>query len=162
MSNEILQKQGTSQLWTDAGTGADNLMDLTGLATTVGRKGDGHDWGTPFPRLFRVQLKVEFGTGPTSGSVVSVYWASSVDNSQFDGNLAAGDAAASDTDVHRQLHFIGNLVADNVTTVQSQSWWFAMPGRYGFPVVYNATNQSTSTDSADNTLTFTPIIDEVQ
>lgn len=162
MANEIHLKQLTSIAWTDAGTGADNLMDLTGLANSAGRKGDGHDWGATFAPLFRVQLKLEFGTGPTSGNVVSVYWASSADNSQFDGNLSAGDAAASDTDVHRQLHFVGNLVCDNVTTVQSQSWLFAMPARYGFPIVYNTSGQTTSTDSADNTITFTPLVTEVQ
>jgi hypothetical protein len=160
MPNEILVKHGTARTW--AASGGDEVLTLTSLATVTGRKGDGHDWGATFPRLFRVQLKVEFGTGPTSGTVVSVYWASSHDNSQFDANLAAGDGAASDTDVHRQLHFVGNMVCDNVTTVQVQSWLFMMPGRYGFPVVYNATGQSTSSDNADNSLVIIALIDEVQ
>lgn len=160
MPNEIHLKQLTSRTWQD--TGGDEVMDLTGLANSTGRKGDGHDWGATFAPLFRVQLKLDFGTGPTSGNVVSLYWASSHDNSQFDGNLAAGDAAASDTDVHRQLHFIGNLVCDNVTTVQSQSFLFAMPARYGFPVLYNSSGQTTGTTSANCTIVFTPLVNEVQ
>lgn len=160
MANEILQLQGTARVWRD--TGGDEAMDLTGLATNTGRKGDGHDWGATFARLFHVQVKIDFGTGPTSGTIVSLYWASSIDNSQFDGNLAAGDAAASDTDVHRQLHFVGNIVCDNVTTQQSQSFLFVMPARYGFPVLFNASGQTTGTTSANNTITFTPLIEQVQ
>lgn len=160
MANEVLQKQLTPRIW--ATSGGDEVMTLTALATNVGRKGDGHDWGAAFCARVIVELEMEFGTNPTSGAVVSVYWASSRDNSQFDANLAAGDAAASDTDVHRQLHWIGNLICDNVTTVQRQSWLFFLPGRYGFPVVFNTSGQTSSSDVGDNTLVITPLADEIQ
>jgi hypothetical protein len=122
MANQILQVQGTSVSWGDSGF--TYAMDLTGLATSTGRKGVVHDFTATSPRMVRVQVRIAFGTGPTSGNVVPFYWASSYDNSVFDGNLASADAAASDTDIHRNLHFIGNFICDNVTTVQIQSFLF--------------------------------------
>lgn len=160
MPNQILQEQGTARVW--AASGGDEVMTLTSLANSAGRKGDGHDWGATFCARVIVELEMAFGTNPTAGNVVEVYWCSSRDNSQFDGNLAAGDAAASDTDVHKQLHWVGNLVCDNVTTVQRQSWLFYLPGRYGFPVVYNRSGQTSSSTAGDNTLTIVPLIDEIQ
>ena len=160
MANKIYQTQETARTW--AASGGDEVLTLTSLATNTGRKGDGHDWGASHAGRVIVELEIAFGTGPTAGNIVEVYWCSSRDNSQFDGNLAAGDAAASDTDIHKQLHFVGALRCDNVTTVQRQSWIFWLPGRYGFPVVFNASGQTTTSTAGDNTLVITPYPDEVQ
>lgn len=160
MPTLILQAQQTARVW--AASGGDEVLTLTSLANNAGRKGDGHDWGASHAGRVVVELKTAFAVGPTAGNIVEVYWCSSRDNSLFDGNQAVGDAALTDTDVNKQLHWIGNLVADNVTTVQVQSWVFYLPGRYGFPVVYNRSGQALSATAGDHRLAITPLPDEVQ
>lgn len=160
MANLIYQTLETARVW--AASGGDEVLTLTSMATVVGRKGDGHDWGAVHSARVIVELKTAFAVGPVSGAVVEVWWFSSRDNSLFDGNQAAGDGALSDTDIIRQGHWIGNLVCDNVTTVQVQSWLFCLPGRYGFPVVYNRTAQALSATAGDHKLTVWPYPDQIQ
>lgn len=160
MPNEILQKQGTDRTW--AASGGDEVLTLTSLANSAGRKGDGHDYGATHPQRFRVKLKTKFAVAPTAGNVVEVYWASSEDNTDFDSGTAAGDAAFSDTDLLKQLHFIGALPADNTTSSQVKSWLFFLPARYGYPVIYNRSGQALSSTAGDHELVLTPLIDEVQ
>lgn len=109
-----------------------------------------------------IELLTRFATAPTSGAIVEVWWCSSRDNTNFDGALASADAAASATNIHRMLRYVGALIADNTTVAQSQSWDFFLPGRYGFPVIYNRTAQSLSATAADHLITVTPIADEIQ
>lgn len=160
MANEVKVKQGTSVVWKNSG--GDHVLTLTSMATVTGRKGDVHDWGATFPALVRVQLQTQFGTGPTAGQLVELYWVSSVDNTTFDANTAGGDGAFTDTDLNKHLHPIGSLPADNATSVQVKSWLFKLPARYGYPVVYNATGQSLGSTAGNHILTMTPILDEIQ
>lgn len=160
MANQILQLQGTDRTW--AASGGDEVLTLTSMANVVGRKGDGHDWGASHPARFRVKLKTDFAVSPTAGNTVEVYWASSEDNTDFDSATAAGDAAFSDTDLLKQLHFIGALPADASTVSQIKSWIFYMPARYGYPVVYNRSGQALSATAGDHELVFTPLTDEIQ
>ncbi len=160
MPTDILQEQRTARTW--MASGGDEVLTLTSLATAAGRKGDGHDWGASFAANVIVTLKTKFAVGPTSGNVLQVWWASSPDNTDFDGGLSAGDGAASDTDIIRQCFWIGNLVADNTTNAQQQSWFFRMPTRYGFPIVFNNSGQALGSTAGDHKLTIVPIGDEVQ
>lgn len=160
MANEILQKQKTPVTWKSSGGSA--VITLTSVATSAGRKGASYDFGSPFGARVVIELLTKFGSSPTSGNVVEVWWCSSRDNTNFDAALTSGDAAASDTDVIRQCHWVGNLIADNTTTAQSQSWLFYLPGRYGFPIVFNRSGQSLSGTAGDHVITVTSIIDEIQ
>lgn len=160
MATEIKQKQTAAVTWKS--TGGTQVMTFTSLATVTGRKGPANDFGATFCARVVIEFLTKFATGPVSGAIVEVWWCSSRDNTNFDGALASGDAAASDTDIHRMLRYVGALVADNTTAAQQQSWDFFLPGRYGFPVVFNRTAQSLSSTAGDHVLTVTGILDEIQ
>ena len=160
MANEVLQKQKTAVTWKN--TGGTQTLTLTSLAASAGRKGTSNDFGATFSIRVVVELLTKFATGPTAGQSLEIYWCSSRDNTNFDAGQSSSDAAFTDTDLNKQLHWIGSFIADNTTNAQQQSWFFQLPGRYGFPVVYNATGQALSSTAGDHVLTVTPIVDEIQ
>ena len=160
MPNEILQKQGTSIVWTSAG--GDEVLTLTSLANSTGRAGDEHDFGATFPIRVRIELEVDFNVAPTAGNTVRVYWSSSDDGTDYDGECTGGDAAYSTAADLARLHHVGVLPASNDTDPQIASWIFFLPARYGLPVVYNASGQALTATGTDQILTVTPLIDEVQ
>jgi len=135
---------------------------LTSLADAKGRKGVVCDFGATFYPQQRVQLKTKAAVAPTAGEPIEVYWVSSHDNSVFDANLASGDADHTDEQEKYQCHSIGALPCDNDTDAQVKSWVFWLPGRYGFPLVWNNSGQALSATAADHELSFTPLIDEIQ
>jgi hypothetical protein len=160
MPNEILRKQGTTISW--LASGGDEVLTLTSLANGAGRKGDTHDWAAAFPPRVIIELETVFAVAPTAGNTLDVYWVSSRDNSNFDGGIAQGDAVFSDEDALRQAHLVGVLPADDDTDTQIVSWIFDLPGRYGFPVVFNNSGQALSGTAGDHALKITPLIDEIQ
>lgn len=160
MANEILQKQGTTITWTSSG--GDETLTLTSLADGGGRAGDEHDFGATFPLRVRVELVVDFNVAPTAGKTVDVYWASSDDGTDYDGECSGSDAAYDSEDDMKRLHYVGSLVASNDTDPQRASWVFFLPARYGLPVVNNQSGQPLTSTGTDQILTVTPLIDEVQ
>jgi len=160
MPSEILQKQGTAIVWTSAG--GDEVLTLTSLATAAGRQGDEHDFTATFPIRVRVELEVDFNVAPTAGLSVDVYWSSSDDGTDYDGECTGADAAyATEADTKR-LYYVGSLIASNDTDPQIASWVFFLPARYGVPVVFNKSGQALTATGTDQILTVTPLIDEVQ
>jgi len=160
MANEILQKQAADVVWTSSG--GDETLTLTSLADGNGRAGDEHDFGATFAQRVRVSLEVDFNVAPTAGEVVEVYWASSHDGTDYDGECTGSDAAYNLEDDAKRLHFVGVLVASNDTDPQRASWVFFLPARYGLPVVMNQSGQALTSTGTDQVLTVTPLVDEVQ
>lgn len=162
MANEVLVKNGTTVTWRESGQGGTYTWTLASLATNTGRKGPKHDLGTTRAGRYRFRVKVDFASNPTAGAPVGVYLATSDDDSLYDGNLAAGDGAASDVDVLRQLLFVGNLPCDNVTTTQVAHFEIETGARYVFPVLFNAGGQAFSSTATELSLAITPIVTELQ
>ena len=162
MANEVLIKYGSTVNWKESGQGGTYTWALASLANNTGRKGPVHDFGATRAGRYRVRVKVDFNVAATSGAPVGVYLATSDDNSVFDGNLAAGDGAASDVDVLRQLLFVGNLFADNVTTTQAAHFEVETGARYVFPVLFNAGGQAFSATATEFELALTPVVTEIQ
>ena len=160
MANEILQKQLTSVTWKSSG--GTRAITLTSLGAAAGRKGANHDFGATFGARCMVELLTKFAVAPTAGTTIDIYWSSSRDNSSYDSATSGTDSAFTDTDLNKQMHYVGSLFSDNTTSAQQQSWLFFLPGRYGYPVVYNATGQALSATAGDHVLTITPLVDEVQ
>lgn len=160
MANEILQKQGTDIVWTSAG--GDEVLTLTSLADGDGRMGEEHDFGVTHAPRVRISLEVDFNVAPTAGEVVEVFWSSSHDGTDYDAECTGADAAFNSEDDAKRLHLVGVLVASNDTDPQRQSWIFFLPARYGVPVVMNQSGQVLTNVGADQILTVTPLIDEVQ
>ena len=87
--------QGTGVTW--KASGGTHVLTLTSLANNTGRKSDAHDFGVNFPNLARVELTTKFAVSPTAGKTIDLYWASSSDNTNFDGAMVEGDARPSAT-----------------------------------------------------------------
>lgn len=154
----INQTQGTTVTWTSAG--GDETLDLTSLANAAGRQGDEHDFGATFPERVRIELTVDFASAPTAGLTMDVYWASSDDGTNYDGECTGADAAFARADCAR-LHYVGSLVASNDADPQRASWVFFLPARYGVPVIWNASGQALTATGTDQVLTVTPLVGSV-
>lgn len=160
-AGDILTKQGNSIVF--AASGGNVLITLTSLASVSGRKSDAVDLGSVFGPRFRVQLETKFGTAPTAGKPIEIYWASGYDTGSYDGMISAGDGGFTDTNVNRQLHLVGVMYCDDTNSVsQQQSWIFYPPSRYGVLVVYNGSDQALSSTAGDHIITFTQLIDQYQ
>jgi len=160
MANEILQKQGPDVTWTSSG--GDETLTLTSLADGNGRAGDEHDFGSTHASRVRVSMELDFNVAPTAGEVVDLYWASSHDGTDYDGECTGSDAAYNDEDDMKRLHWIGSFVCTNDTDPQRQSWVFFLPARYGLPVVSNQSGQALTATGTNQKVIVTPLIDEVQ
>ena len=160
MANEILVKQDTDITWTSAG--GTEVITLTSLADGDGRMGEEHDFGATFAARIRVMLEVDFNVAPTAGLTVDVYWSSSHDGTDYDGECTGADAAYNAEEDMKRLHYVGSLVASNDTDPQMASWVFFLPARYGLPVVSNQSGQALTNVGTDQIVTVTPLIDEVQ
>lgn len=160
MANEILVKQDTSVVWTSAG--GDEVLTLTSLADGDGRAGDEHDFGATFSRRVRIMLEVDFNAAPTAGEVVNVYWASSHDGTDYDGECTGSDAAYNSEDDAKRLMHVLTLAASNDTDPQMTSEVFELPARYGLPVVMNQSGQALTGTGTDQIVTVTPLTDELQ
>ena len=133
------------------------MLTLTSLANGDGRQGDEHDFGATFVALVRVQLELDFNAAPTAGLTVDLYWSSSIDGIDYDGECTGADAAYNDEDDMKRLHWVGSLVCTNDTDPQRQSWTFWLPARYGVPVVSNQSGQVLTNVGTDQIVTVTPI-----
>jgi len=160
MANEILVKQGTSVIWTSAG--GTEVITLTSLADGAGRMGEEHDFTATFPARVHISMELDFNAAPTAGLLVDLYWSSSYDGTDYDGECTGADAAYNDEDDMKRLHWVGSLVCTNDTDIQRQSWVFFLPARYGLPVVSNQSGQALTNVGTDQIITVTPLIDEVQ
>lgn len=159
-AGDFLTRLGTAI--TLKNTGGTVALTLTSVAAGAGRKSAQVDLGATFSPRFLVTLLTKFGSAPTAGTPVEVYWASTPDGSAYDGGIAAGDDALSDADINKQLQLIGVLCADNTTNAQQQAWMFFPPSRYGIIVVFNGTGQALSGTAGDHLVTLTPLIDQYQ
>jgi len=155
----VKQTQGTDVVWTSAG--GDEVLTLTSLATGDGRMGDGHDFTATFPELVRIELLLDFNAAPTAGLVVDVYWSSSIDGTNYDGECTGADAAYNAEPDMMRLHYVGSLAASNDTDPQRASWLFRLPARYGLPVVSNQSGQALTAVGTDQVLTVTPLIGDI-
>ena len=156
---DIKQKQEATITWTSAG--GDEVLTLTSLANGDGRQGDEHDFGAIFAQLVRIQLEVDFNAAPTAGLTVDIYWASSADGTNYDGECTGGDAAYNSEDDMKRLQWVGSLVASNDTDPQIASWLFFLPARYGLPVVSNQSGQVLTNVGTDQLVTVTPLVGDI-
>jgi hypothetical protein len=155
---DFRQKQGTTVEW--LASGGDYLLTPTSLANNNGRKGAGADLGAVFPVRMRWEFETVFAAGVSDGSPLLIGWASSVDNSLFDGNLSAGDAAMNDEDTFNyKIQLIGTFPGENDTNTQVKSGIFFPPARYGFPVIFNKSGQALSSTAGDHAFRLTPLTD---
>lgn len=179
MANEILSKDGTQIVWANSGDFGGSpvartvQINLTSIAAAAARQGEKVDLGSTRAARFDVTLRVEFDVAPTSGDIVSLWWApspSGTAGTANPGGASGADAAYTGTagdglaDSILQLQLIGTLIctSDAATVVNQQAFTFFPTSRYGSPVVRNEADQAFEGDAVEMSIIFTPVIDEVQ
>ena len=164
MPNEVLLKSGTAVVWKN--TGGTYALSFGGLAISAGRQGVKGDLGATRAARYLARITVNPNVAPTPGQTVDVYWAGSPDLAAGDANPGGTtglDAAFSDTDLLKQLEFIGSISLDGATGNQTADVGILIPKhRYGMPVVFNASDQALNATEGDQAVTLYPVIDEVQ
>jgi hypothetical protein len=149
------QTQGTDIVWTSSG--GDETITMTSLGNGEGQAGDEHDFGANHSEKVRISLEVDFNAAPTAGLRVNVYWSSSHDGTDYDGECTGTDASYDSEDDARRLHYVGTLLASNDTDPHRASWVFFLPARYGLPVVFNQSGQALTSVGTDQIVTVTPL-----
>lgn len=158
-------RYGTPIVWKN--TGGNYAITLASLAATKGRCGVKADLGETIWPNYAVSIALEFGSAPTAGGVVEVYWSSSSNNTTFMGGATGTDAAYKDgeeAEWAKQLTFVASFVctADGSGTVQNQFLGYLKPpARYGCPVIINKTSQSIINNNTNSVLTLTPVMEEI-
>ena len=165
MSREILVKQGADIVWKAAG--GDYAITLASIANGAGRCGAKADLGAAFAARYAMTVEINLDVAPTAGNVIEVYWAPSHDNPTFPGGATGTDTAYQAGFEHtwkKQLLLIGCVVvtSDEDDVVQTQTFVFASPARYGCPVIINKTGVAFEGDNDSHQITLTPLVDEVQ
>lgn len=165
MANAIKFNEGTAFTLKDSG--GDFTLTLSALASAAARQSAKVDLTDPRARTWAVRVNVQFGSAPTAGGTVEIYWAASSSGTaanENDGQTTGSDAAYSiGADGYKQMIFVGALVVDNVAsnTDQGATFLFVPPTRYGNLVLVNNTSQALET-STDHYVKLIPEDDEVQ
>jgi hypothetical protein len=186
-ATENLVKDGTPICWADttdysnvnSGITRTHQLDLTSVGDGAARQGAKADLGATRAAAYAVKVCIEFDVAPVAGTVVEVYWSSSLSATAgagndggasvtgADGAWSPGGGAEADIDeFKRQLIHLGDLIAtaDAAATYQVQvvNDLFCPPCRYGQPVLKNDAGQALEGDAVEMYVALIPIIDESQ
>jgi hypothetical protein len=151
----------TPVVWSDTGTPAMTLNELTAGAGQVGAQKDFGAGSTAQEYSWR--LTVQFDTEPIVGETVDVYLSTS-DGAEEDGQVGVINAALSAEDKLSNLMFLGSLVVD-VATIDidfTASGVCSISTRYVCPVIFNNTQESLQATNDTGEFTLTPIPMEAQ
>lgn len=171
MPTEILEKSGTSIVWTSSG--GTYALDASSLANDAARQGAKGDLGATRAPLFVVTCQIRTGgTAPTAGEVVRVFWSSSPSataGTENDGGASGADAAYTGyssnlNDSLRDLISLGEIPLTNLTNQIHIAviGSFKPPARYGMPIIVNRSGQTLHATGTDHRITLRPIIPESQ
>lgn len=173
----VKHAEGTPVVWansgdyssTDSGYTRTHQINLTSIAAAA-RQGAKADLGATRPRVYAVRVGIEWGTAPTAGNVVEVYWSASFSSTAGTGNSAGASGtdlaykAAEEAEWLKQAMFLGSLVAtnDGAGTTQIQTiGYFTPPHRYGMPIVYNTSGQTFDSDAVNMFVALVPLEESV-
>lgn len=140
-------------------TGGAELLTLTSLASSAGRQGALHDFGTSARSAnFMWRAYVKFATTPVVGETINIYWKSS-DGTHPDNDDGTGDIAVSAEDKLKNLTFIGSIAVDEASTSPEfvKSGFLFQTAQHGSPVFWNATADALSATATDHGFILTPV-----
>lgn len=142
MAGEAYLRKGTSKL-VSGQAGADVALSAEGISNNAGRVSAQIDWGAqPRPALYEWSCEVQWAATPTSGLPLDLYIAGAPDDdsTQIDGDIGAVDAQLADSDMRKNLMYIGSVISENSAANEKcvASGTFFFPQRYMSIVVYNA------------------------
>lgn len=145
-------------------SGGDVSFSPTTLASGEGHQSAHHDLTTSArARVYAWRAWCEFNTSPVVGQTVRVYLKTG-DGTNFDNDEVATDHGFTAEDKLRNLHFIGSIVVDEISTTVAMvsSGVVDLSQRYVAVVFWNGTDDALSSTAADQGFSLTPVPDEVQ
>ena len=158
MANKVLMQEETTKVWT--ASGGDYALTLSSVSAGAVRVGEQGDLGAaPRSRWHKWRyVNDSFGSAPTVGQSVDVYWASG-DGTYTDGNVGTSDAAGS-TVALPNIKFLGSATVQTTSTTDDIiiSGIVELADRYGAPVIDN----NTLVTITGGRFELTPIPDEIQ
>lgn len=190
MSNEVLQKEGTSFIFANStyapGAAAVNNLgtyqaasdiELASLAFGAARQSTKVDLGATRARQLAFKACIEIAGDPLAGETIDFYWGGSKEATVGMGNPGnltgvdaayAGYTASSLQEGLAKLDYIGSLPLSIMNTADGEFdlgeiGVYSPKYRYGMLVVVNnATADNLHSDSVEMAVQVMPIIDEVQ
>ena len=191
MANEVLVKQGTTQIRffvtasfspvdpaTDYSVGTPNdagVLTLNAVADTEGRQSTKVDLGATRAARYSVFGCVDYtGEAPSNTGSVDYYWAPSASTTPGTGNIAGnsgidGDAPAGAlgsltiADFVLLCQFIGSLrIHDGISVQNGYVGTFSPAERFGQLVVVNNGGDVFEADDVEMHQVMNPIVDEIQ
>jgi hypothetical protein len=159
MANKVLMQEETTKVWTASG-GGNYALTLSSVSAGAVRVGEQGDLGAvPRSRWYKWRyVNDSFGSAPTVGQTVDVYWAAS-DGTYTDGNVGTSDAAGS-TVALPNIKFLGSATVQTTSTTDDViiSGIVELADQYGAPVIDN----NTSVTITGGRFELVPIPDEIQ
>lgn len=139
------------------------VITLLNMLTTVARVSARFDRGTGSNAGWHEwRMTFQSDTTPVFGQTVDLY-ASYSDGTLEDGDVGTGDAAVL-VNVLKNLDYLGSVAVQvqTATVDHRSSGRFFIPTRYYSLIVHNNTEDSLENTANVNTITVTPIPDEIQ
>ena len=158
MANKVLMQEETPIVW--AASGGDYALTLSSVSAGAVRVGQQGDLGAvPRSRWYKWRyVNDSFGSAPTVGQTVDVYWASG-NGTYTDGNVGTSDAAGSTVALPNLLR-LGSATVQTTSTTDDViiSGIVELADQYGALVIDN----NTSVTITGGRFELTPIPDEIQ
>ena len=161
MPNKVYKIAEAAVTW--RASGGSELFTPTSLASSAGRQGALHDFGTTaHSRLYDWRAFIKPGATRVVGEVIDVYLKTS-DGTNPDNDDGTGDIAVSAQDKLRNLHYLGSIQIDeNAAVTMVASGRLDLNARWAGPVFWNATANGLSATAADFGFDMTPVPDQIQ
>lgn len=135
------------------------------VANAAGRVSAQHDRGAPSsPGRYMMHCETQCQATPTVGQTVDVYVAEGLSSSLIAGDVGTSDAGLSDTDVLRNLRYVGSISVENATADEKFMAVFDVEirSRYFSVVWWNNTGATLTNDDAEHIVTMVEVPDEIQ
>jgi hypothetical protein len=164
MANKIYTAPETAILFADSAQTPTAQITLANLAAGAGRVSAQHDKGSGSKAAwFKWRATFQFDTAPVVSETVLIYVSTS-DGTDEDGQEGTSDAALGSTNSLPNMQLIGVFIVTSTDASHDMttSGICHIPDRYFSVVVHNNTADNLKNDTSVNTITFTPIPDEVQ
>ena len=164
MANKILHVRETTIKFADSAQTPDENLTISALAAGAGRISVRHDFGAAAKsRLYEWRATVQWGTAPIAGESIDIYLSTS-DGTNPDGEEGTVDAALSNDDKLKNMHYIGSIIADveTASTDQTGSGFFNLNAQHASIVVFNNSIDALKTSTTVHAVLITPVPDEVQ
>ena len=169
--NDVFMKSGTPIVWTDAGTGGDELLDAGGLAADGVVMGSFADLGSGArSEWYSVELLIDgFDTDPVVGEGVEVWFSQSIATTNFDGNPTTDPTTTAEgTMTVAQLQntdLVGAVLVYAIAQADELKATFNkvnLTSRYVSMIIHNNTVDALESTSEAHKVTLTPVSIQIQ